>query len=44
MENMGVKEEVTRALRSVIGLAQMEEETAKIQVGKLIESIQRIQE
>jgi hypothetical protein len=38
-EKMGVKEAVTRALRSMSGLAQMEGET----VGKLIEVIQQLQ-
>jgi hypothetical protein len=37
---MGVKEAVTRALHSLSGLEQMEEETIEIQVGKLVESIQ----
>jgi hypothetical protein len=40
---MGVKEAVTRALRSVSGLAQMEEETMESQVGKLVEAIQQLQ-
>jgi hypothetical protein len=42
-EQIGVKEAVTRALHSMLGLAQMEEETTKIQVGKLTKSIQRLQ-
>jgi hypothetical protein len=41
---MGVKEAVTRALRSVSGLAQMEEETTESQVEKFVESIQQLQE
>jgi hypothetical protein len=40
---MGVIESVTRALRSMSGLAQMEEETTKRQVGKLAEEIQQLQ-
>jgi len=40
VEQIGVKEVVARALRSMSGLTQMEEETSKIQVVKLIESIQ----
>jgi hypothetical protein len=40
---MQVREGVTRALRSVPGLAQIEEETTEIQVGKLVESIQQLQ-
>jgi hypothetical protein len=32
---MGVKEDITRALCSVMGLAHMEEEIDEIQVGKL---------
>jgi chromosome segregation ATPase len=43
MEQIGVKEAVTRALRSVSGLAQMEEETTESQVGKLVEAIQQLQ-
>ena len=39
-EQIVVKEVVTRALCSVPGLAQMEEETAKRQVGKLAKAIQ----
>jgi hypothetical protein len=35
---------VTRKLRSVSGLAQMEEETAKSQIVKLAEAIQQLQE
>jgi hypothetical protein len=42
-EQMGVKEAVTRALHSVMGLAQMEEETTESQVGKLVEAIQQLQ-
>jgi hypothetical protein len=34
---------MTRALRSVLGLEQMEEETTKSQVGKLVEAIQQLQ-
>jgi hypothetical protein len=40
VQQIGFREEITRALHSVPGLAQMEEETANIQVGKLIEAIQ----
>jgi hypothetical protein len=43
VEQIGVREAVTRALRSVPGLAQMEEETTEIQVGKLTEAIQQLQ-
>jgi hypothetical protein len=39
-ENIGVREEVTRELHSVSGLAPMEEETVESQVGKLVEAIQ----
>jgi hypothetical protein len=42
-EQMGVKETVTRALRSVTGLEQREEETTESQVGKLDEAIQQLQ-
>jgi hypothetical protein len=42
-EKIGVKEAVTRALRSVSGLAQEEEESTEIQVGKLAEAIQQLQ-
>jgi hypothetical protein len=41
---MGVKEVVTRALRSVPALSQMEEETVESQVEKLVEAIQQLQE
>jgi hypothetical protein len=37
---MGVKEVVTRALCSVLGLTHIEEDTVEIQVEKLIEAIQ----
>jgi hypothetical protein len=40
---MGVKEAVTRALRSVSGLAQIEEDTVESQVEKLVEAIQQLQ-
>jgi hypothetical protein len=43
VEQIGVKEEVTRELCSMAGLAQMEEEIAESQVGKLVESIQQLQ-
>jgi chromosome segregation ATPase len=43
MEQIGVREAVTRALRSMSGLAQMEEETTESQVGKLVEAIQQLQ-
>jgi predicted nucleic acid-binding Zn-ribbon protein len=42
-EQIVVREAVTRALRSVSGLAQMEEETTESQVGKLVEAIQQLQ-
>jgi hypothetical protein len=38
-----VKEAMTRAIFSMLGLAQMEEETTERQVGKLIEAIQYLQ-
>jgi hypothetical protein len=44
MEHMGVKEADTRELRSMSGLAQMEQETTEIQVAKLTEAIQQLQE
>jgi hypothetical protein len=40
VEQTAVKGEVTKALCSVPGLAKEEEESAKIQVGKLFEAIQ----
>jgi hypothetical protein len=43
MEQTVVKEVVTRALLSMSGLAQMEEETTESQVGKLAEAIQQLQ-
>jgi len=43
MEKIGVREAVTRALHSMPGLTQMEEETPKSQVGKLVEAIQQLQ-
>jgi hypothetical protein len=43
VEQMGVREAVTRELRSMSGLAQIEEETTKSQVGKLVEAIQQLQ-
>jgi hypothetical protein len=42
-EKTVVREAVTRALRSVSGLAQIEEETTESQVGKLVEAIQQLQ-
>jgi chromosome segregation ATPase len=42
-EKMGVKEAVTRALRSVSGLTQIEEDTVESQVEKLVEAIQQLQ-
>jgi hypothetical protein len=36
-EQIGVREVVTRALHSVLGLDHMEEEIAESQVGKLVE-------
>jgi hypothetical protein len=44
MEQIGVKEAVTRALRSVTGLEQMEEDPVESQVGKLVEAIQQLQQ
>jgi len=35
---------VTKALSSVSGLAQKEEESVEIQVGKIVEAIQQLQE
>jgi hypothetical protein len=43
-ENIGVREVVTRALHSMLGLKPMEEETDESQVGKLVEAIQQLQE
>jgi hypothetical protein len=40
-EQTVVKEAVTKALRSVSGLAQEEEESTEMQVGKLAEAIQQ---
>jgi hypothetical protein len=42
-EKIGVKEVVTRELRSVTGLEQMEEDPMEIQVGNLCEAIQQLQ-
>jgi hypothetical protein len=42
-EQTVVKEAVTRALHSMSGLAQMEEETTEIQVGNLVEAIHQLQ-
>jgi trimethylamine:corrinoid methyltransferase-like protein len=42
-EKTAIKEAVTKALRSVSGLAQEEEESTEIQVGKLVEAIQQLQ-
>jgi hypothetical protein len=39
-ERIVIKEAVTRELLSMSSLAQMEEETVEIQVGKLVEAIQ----
>jgi hypothetical protein len=44
VEQIGVKEVVTRALRSVKGLEHMEEDPVESQVGKPVESIQHLQE
>jgi hypothetical protein len=41
---MGVKEEVTRALLSISGLAWIEEDIVEIQVENLIKAIQQLQE
>jgi hypothetical protein len=43
-EKIGVKEAVTRALHSVTGLEQMEEDPVESQVGKLVEAIQQLQQ
>jgi hypothetical protein len=43
-KQIGVKEAVTRELRSVIGLEQMEEDLMESQVGKLAEAIQQLQQ
>jgi hypothetical protein len=40
---MGVKEAVTRELRSMSGLTQIEEDTMESQVEKLDEAIQQLQ-
>jgi hypothetical protein len=40
VEQTTVKEELDRALSSLLGLAQMEEETTKIQLGNLAKAIQ----
>jgi len=42
VEQIGVKEAVTRALRYVSNLAQIKEDTVESQVGKLIEAIQQL--
>jgi hypothetical protein len=42
-EKTVVKEAVTKSLRSVSGLAQEEEESTEMQVGKLAEAIQQLQ-
>jgi trimethylamine:corrinoid methyltransferase-like protein len=44
IEKTTFKEAVTKALRSMLGLAQEEEYSIEIQVGKLIEAIQQLQE
>lgn len=41
-EQTAVKEVVTKTLRSVLGLAQEEEESTEIQVRKLAEAIQQL--
>jgi hypothetical protein len=43
VEQMGLREEFTRAVCSVSGLAQMEEETTESHVGKLAEAIYKLQ-
>jgi hypothetical protein len=40
MEQIGVREAVTRVVCFVSGLEKMEEETSESQVGKIVESIQ----
>jgi hypothetical protein len=42
-EQTTVKEEMTKSLRSVLGLEQEEQESTEIQVGKLVEAIQQLQ-
>jgi hypothetical protein len=44
MEQVGVKEAVNRALLSVTGLEQMEEDPVENQVAKLVEAIQQLQQ
>jgi hypothetical protein len=43
-EHIAIKEEVTRALLSMPGLAQEEPDSTEMQVGKLSEAIQQLQE
>ena len=42
VEQIAIKEVVTRALHSVLGLAQEEPESTEMQVGKLTEAIQQL--
>jgi hypothetical protein len=43
MEQVGVKEEISKALRSVTGLDQNEEDPLEHQVAQLVEAIQQLQ-
>jgi hypothetical protein len=44
VEQVGVKEAVSRALRSVMGLEKKEEDPVEHQVAKLVEAIQQLQQ
>jgi DNA primase len=44
MEQVGVKEAVSRALRSVTGLEKKEEDPVEHQVAQLVEAIQQLQQ
>jgi hypothetical protein len=44
VENIGVKEVVIRELCSVTGLEYMEKDPVEIQVGKIFEAIQQLQQ
>jgi hypothetical protein len=44
MEQVGVKEAITRALRSMTGLEKNEEDPVEHQVAQLVESIQQLQQ
>jgi len=43
IEQIGVKEAVTKSLHSMLGLAQEEPKSVEIQVGELVEDIQQLQ-